>query len=160
MKRHAIGLVLLAGLLGGGALEAEAQGRPLRADGQQALDFGELLGGLAQVVAPTDPVYAARIQISGRNRDDVLVSFLLPAALQGPGGAVVPLVFGPGSAGYAPGQDINSQIAFDPAVSSVLTLPGNGRGMIYLGGTALPPAQAVVGAYSATITLTLSYVGN
>lgn len=151
---------MLAVLLGGAAVDAEAQGRPLRADGQQALDFGELLGGLAQVVAPTDPVYAARIQISGRRQDDVLVSFLLPAALEGPAGAVVPLMFGPGSAGYAPGQDINSQIAFDPAVSSVFTLPNNGRGMIYLGGTALPPAQAVVGAYSATITLTLSYVGN
>ena len=160
MNRHVIGLILLVALFGSTTVNAAAQGRPLRAQGQQALDFGELLGGLPQVVAPTDPVYAARIQISGRNRDDVLVSFLLPAALEGPRGASVPLVFGPGSAGYSPNLGINSQIAFDPAVSSVFRLPNNGRGMIYLGGTALPPAQAVVGAYAAAVTLTISYVGN
>jgi hypothetical protein len=73
---------------------------------------------------------------------------------------LVPLVFGPGTGGYSATQDIDSQVGFDPWVPTVLALPQNGRGMIYLGGTALPPAQAPAGAYSATVTLTISYVGN
>jgi len=32
--------------------------------------------------------------------------------------------------------------------------------MIYLGGTALPPAQATAGSYAATIVLTISHLGN
>ena len=72
----------------------------------------------------------------------------------------MPLSFGPAAAGYSPTRDIDSQIAFDPQVPNVLPLPNNGRGIIYLGGTATPPAQATVGAYAATITLTISYVGN
>lgn len=135
-------------------------GRPLRVDGQQPLSFGELLGGLPQTILRTDPLNSARIQISGRGNSDVLVSFLLPPALVGPGGATVPLSWGPGVAGYSPTRDIDSQIAFDPQVPNVLGLPNNGRGTIYLGGTAIPPAQATVGAYAATITLTISYVGN
>ncbi|MEX2466274.1 MAG: hypothetical protein WD995_05155 [Gemmatimonadota bacterium] len=168
MIRSAIRLVLLTMLVGGGSLEAQGPpgprppggGRPLRVDAQQALDFGELLGGLPQVVPANDPINAGRMQVSGQGGSDVLVSFLLPTALDGPGNAAVPLVFGPGAAGYSATQDIDGQLAFDPSISNVFTLPQNGRGTLYLGGTAIPPAQAVVGSYAATITLTISYVGN
>ena len=56
--------------------------------------------------------------------------------------------------------DIGAQVAFDPYASEVLTLPRNGRGMVYLGGVAMPPAQLPSGAYAGTITVTLSYLGN
>lgn len=135
-------------------------GRPLRVQARQALDFGVLLGGLPQVVLPSDAIHAAQIQIAGRGGSEVLVSFLLPSALRGPGGSAVALSFGAGSAGYSPTEDIDAQFAIDPSASNVLMLPRNGRGMLYLGGTATPPAQAAIGSYSATITLTLSYVGN
>jgi hypothetical protein len=164
MILRAIRFALLAAVVAAGSVEAQGRpgggGRPLRVQAQQALNFGELLGGLPQVVPSTDPVNAARIQISGRGRSEVLVSFLLPTALDGPGGGAVPLTFGPGSAGYSPDQGIAGQVAFDPETSNVFTLPQNGRGTIYLGGTALPPAQVIVGAYAATITLTVSYIGS
>jgi hypothetical protein len=32
--------------------------------------------------------------------------------------------------------------------------------MIYLGGTATPPASVPAGSYTGTITLTISYLGN
>ena len=72
----------------------------------------------------------------------------------------MPLSFGPGSAGYSPSRSIGDQLPFDPSGSAVLRLPQNGQGMIYLGGTATPPAQIPAGAYSGTITLTISYLGN
>ncbi|MEJ2539877.1 MAG: DUF4402 domain-containing protein [Gemmatimonadota bacterium] len=151
---------LLALLTLGIPADARGQGRPLRVRGEQDLAFGELLAGIATTVAPTDPLGAARLQISGAKDSDVLVSFFLPVALLGPGGAALPLSFGPGSAGYSPDRSIETQLAFDPAVPSVLQLPGNGRGLIYLGGTALTPSSIPAGSYDATITVTISYVGN
>lgn len=159
----------LVALLDVGSLDAQGPpggrppgggGRPLRVDGQQPLAFGELLAGIASTVAPTDPLNAARIRISGQGGADVLVSFLLPTALNGPGGATVPLMFGAGAAGYSPSEDIGAQVSFDPSLPNVFGLPQNGRGALFLGGTAMPPAQAPAGAYMATITLTISYVGN
>lgn len=161
-------LALLAMLVTAPALEAQGPpgprppdgGRPLRVDARQALSFGTLLPGVPTVVPSNDALNAASLEIRGQGGSDVLLSFLLPTQLDGPGGAGVPLTFGVGSAGYSPSQDINAQIALDPQASEVLALPGNGRGAIYLGGVALPPTQIPAGTYGATITVTLSYVGS
>lgn len=161
-------LAMLALLLGAPALEAQGPpgprppggGRPLRVDARQGLSFGTLLPGVPTVVPSNDALNAASVEVRGRGGSDVLLSFLLPTRLDGPGGAGVPLTFGVGSAGYAPSRDINAQIALDPQASEVLELPRNGRGMIYLGGIASPPAQIPPGTYGATITVTLSYVGS
>ncbi len=78
----------------------------------------------------------------------------------GPGGASIPLSFGPGMAGYSVLRTIETQLSFDPAVPILVTLPRNGRTRFFLGGTATPPAAAVIGSYSATIALIVSYIGN
>jgi len=159
-------ILLLLLLFGANGLESQGPpfrpggGRPLRVDPRQPLSFGTLLGGVAQTVARTDPLNAAQIRIRGTGDSDLLVSFLLPPALIGPGGASVPLTFGAGSAGYSPTRDVDDQRPFDPSAPTVLGLPRNGQGMIYLGGTALPPAQATAGSYGATIVLTISHLGN
>ena len=132
----------------------------MRVRPQQALDFGVLIGGVPEVVLPNDALRAAQVHVTGEGLSELLVSFLLPSGLAGPGGAMVPLSFGPGAAGYSPDGNIDAQAAFDPDLSEVFALPRNGRGTIYLGGTALPPAQVPSGTYTASITLTISYVGN
>jgi hypothetical protein len=154
-------------LLGTGALEAlgppgraPGGGRPLEATGEQPLDFGVLLGGVPHTVRRDDPLAAARIRIDGRGQGDVLVSFLLPPALVGPGGATVPLTFGAASAGYSPTRNIADQVVFDPASPAVFGLGEGGQGALFLGGTAETPTQAAAGLYGATIVLTISYVGN
>ena len=121
MNGRLIGVVLLALLLCGEA--AAAQGRPLRARGRQDLTFGQLLGGLPSTVLPTDPLNAGQIEVSSERLTEVLISFLLPPALIGPAGAAIPLAFGPGSAGYSIQRLIDNQIAFDPAVPILVTLP-------------------------------------
>jgi len=139
---------------------AAAQGRPLRARPVQSLNFGDLLGGIPTTILRTDPVNSGQFDIRGERLTEVLVELLLPSDLVGPGGSTVPLSFGPGTAGYSPDGSIGSQVAFDPAVPQPLRLPGNGRGAVFLGGTATPPGHVAVGAYAATITLTISYLGN
>ena len=161
MTRLLAGWGLVAVLLGA-PLEAQsaAPGRPLRVDGQQELYFGDLLTGLPSAVLRNDPVRAGRIQIAGEHHSDLLVSFLLPSALLGPGGADVPLVFGPTDAGWSPDRDIGLQLPFDPAAPTVIRLPTNGRGLIFLGGTALPAGTLPAGEYTSNVTLTISYLGN
>jgi hypothetical protein len=144
------------GLFGG---DAEAQ-RPLRVDAEQGLAFGDVIPGVPHVVSRTDPIGAARIEIRGANRSDIVLSFLLPLQLTGPGGAGLPLTFGAGAAGFSQSGNINAQVSFDPHSSVVFSLANNGKGTVYLGGTLLPPAQAPTGPYQATITLTISYVGS
>jgi hypothetical protein len=142
------------------SLPLEGQGRPTRVRAQQDLAFGELLAGVPTTVLPTDGLNAGQIRIWGRRNAEILVSFFMPGGLDGPGGALVPLSFGPGSAGYSASRTIGDQIAFDPSVPAVLRLPQNGQGMIYLGGTATPPASVNAGSYDGTISLTISYLGN
>lgn len=138
----------------------EGQGRPTRVRAQQDLAFGELLAGVPTTVPPSDGLNAGQIRIWGRGDSEVLVSFFFPGGLLGPGGASVPLAFGPGSAGYSASRSIGDQVPFDPLAPTALRLPRNGQGMIYLGGTATPPASIPAGSYTGTITLTISYLGN
>lgn len=138
----------------------DAQGRPTRVQARQDLTFGQLLAGVPTTVFPGDGLNAGQIRISGRRNTEVLVSFFFPQGLTGPGGASVPLTFGPGSAGYSPTRSIGNQIPFDPTAATPLRLPGNGQGLIYLGGTATPPHTVPAGSYTGTVTLTISYLGN
>ena len=161
--RRALPLLLAVAPLLAGVADAWAQtraGRPLRAMGVQELRFGTLLAGVPTTVLPTDPLDAGQMEVRGRRFSEVLISLLLPGDLVGPGGATVPLTFGPGSGGYSPSSTIGSQLAFDPTVPTVFTLPGNGRSTIYLGGTAHPPPQPPPGTYSGSITLSVSYISN
>lgn len=135
-------------------------GRPLSARGLQDLSFGDLIPGVPTTVLPTDPVSAARIEIRGHRGTEVLVDFLLPPELTGAGGAEVPLDFPAGSAGYSRDGSVEAQTSFDPTSAPVVSLPSDGRGTVFLGGTAAPPSGTPAGTYSATLTLTLSYVGN
>lgn len=135
-------------------------GRGIRVDVVQPLNFGTLIAGVPETVLPTDPIRAARLDLEARNRGNVLVWFLLPDELQGPGGASIPLDFPPNAAGFSPSGSIGSQSAFNPSGIRFLSLPADGTASLFLGGDASPPAQAAVGQYSATISLILFYLGN
>ena len=164
MIRPLIPALLLAILCSASPALAQGQGqgggRPLRAMGVQDLAFGTILPGVPTTILRTDPLNAGQFEIRGRRLTEVLVDLLLPQELLGPGGSGIPLLFGPGSAGYSPTGAITAQAGFDPDVPQALTLPGNGRGVIFLGGTANPPPLLSAGTYAATITLTLAYLSN
>jgi hypothetical protein len=68
----------------------------------------------------------------------------------------MPLVFGSNDAGYSSPETITSQVGFDPRVSFTTALDKNGRAEVFIGGTALPAPSQRAGAYTATITLTVT----
>lgn len=139
----------------------DAAGQSLRVDVAQQLNFGTLLAGVPETVLPTDALRAARLDLRGSGRGgSFLAWFLLPGQLGGPGGATIPLQFGPGSGGYSPSGAIGSQSAFNPRGFNFFTLPRDGTATLFLGGTAVTPAQAAVGRYTATISLVLFYLGS
>jgi len=151
MKR--VSVALIAALLLGVPLLAQV--RPLTVTGVRGLTFGAVL--------PASPRHSAdrsansgQFDIRGPNRKQVLLSFVLPAAMIGPGGALMPLSFGAGDAGYSQSQLIGSQVGFDPRQSFTATLSNNGRGSVFVGGTANPATNQRAGAYTATLTLNVT----
>jgi hypothetical protein len=129
--------------------------------GLQGLQFGDVLPGVPSTVPPSDAVNAASFEIRGQRNREVLISFLLPPALNGPGAGTIPLTFGPGSAAFVPFWFWPAyRIPFDPTVQVAANLSFFGRSLVLLGGTASPPSQTPAGSYSADVVLTLAYTGN
>jgi hypothetical protein len=157
-------LVVTVVFLLAGTGMAEAQGGPpLQVQGRQDLTFGDLLGGLPRHIPPTDPANAAQFRIQGRGNTEMILSFILPTGLTGPGGASLPLSFGPIDGGLSYSGNVTDQLPFDPRSPLLIVLPPGGgaqRAHIFLGGTATPPGQAPLGAYSGSIVLTLATVTN
>lgn len=150
--------------------------------GIQSLQFGTLTPGTPTVVAPLDPV-AAKWQFVGipnnqaaANRYADLTFVSLPSALNGPGGATLPIgtyqvrvalekngvdyyyypstyTVTPASPGIDPNPQING--------GATPTAPGvggnNGRTLVvYMGATVSPTAAQRAGVYEGTLTLTFS----
>ncbi|TVP42676.1 MAG: hypothetical protein EA350_14955 [Gemmatimonadales bacterium] len=142
-------------------LDAQGGGAPpLAAQGQQTLAFGDLLGGLARRIPPTDPADSGQFRVR-LFQTTAQVSFLLPAALQRAGGGELPLSFGPGDAIFTRTGGGAGSVVFDPTVGTVISGDSTpGWSWIYIGGTVLPPTSARPGAYTGTIVLTLADLGN
>jgi hypothetical protein len=130
--------------------------RPLTVTGIQSLTFGTLLPGMPSVVPRTDPARSGRFDVGGPHDTQGQVTFSLPAVLTGPAGATLPLTFGASDAGYSQSQNIGSQIGFDPKQPFLITFSGQGRGSVFLGGTARPAPTQRAGSYTGTITLNLA----
>jgi hypothetical protein len=134
----------------------QAQGKPITVTGVRGLGFGAVLPGVSRVVPRTDPANSGEYDIKGVKDSQVLLTFTLPVAMNGPAGAQMPLVFGSSDAGYSQSQAIGSQIGFDPKQSFTAVLSKNGRGSVFIGATANPATNQRAGAYTATLTLTVT----
>ncbi|MGH7522301.1 MAG: hypothetical protein ACREMI_13585 [Gemmatimonadales bacterium] len=151
MKRESwivIGAVLLA-------LPLQGQGKPLTVTGVRGVTFGAVLPGVPRVVSRTDPANSGQIDIRGP-KGPVLLTFVLPMAMTGPAGALMPISFGASDAGFSPTQAIGSQVGFDPKQPFTATLPNNGRASVFVGATANPTTNQRAGAYTATLTLNVT----
>lgn len=151
---------LLAGLVLVPAARAQGNGgRPLNAVSRQTLDFGTMFTGTPSKVSRLDALRAGQFELRGAKGSEVRVDLGLPAALNGPRGAKVPLVFAAGDGGYTRDGTIATAAPFDPRSALITTLSGNGRLYIFLGGTATPAARQSAGTYAGTVTLTIAYTG-
>lgn len=146
-------VLLLLGLLL--AAPASGQGgRPLRVRGERPLTFGVVFPGLSRHVLRTDPVGSGEFSVSGQKFLQILLQFTLPASLTGPGGSAMPLGFGSNDAGYSP-TTIGAQVGFDPNAGAAVQLDKNGRGSVFLGGTAQPTTAQAPGTYTGIVVLTV-----
>ena len=149
---------LTVALLLGGAAPLLAQGRPIRVEGIKPLAFGSILAGAPVVVGRADPVRAGQINLSAQPQSPIILQLALPTAMTGPLGATLPIAFGANDAGFSAQGVITNQTAFDPRNSTVvITNAQNGRGSVYLGGTAQPAFNQAPGTYTGVITLTVAY---
>lgn len=149
---------LMLALLLLGAPPLLAQGRPIRVEGVKPLAFGQILAGAPVIVLRTDPVRAGQINLSAQPQSQIILQLTLPTSMTGPLGATLPIVFGANDAGFSAHGAIGSQVAFDPRSSTVvITNSQNGRGSVYIGGTAQPVFNQAPGTYTGVITLTVAY---
>ncbi len=151
MKR--VSVALIGALLLAVPLHAQ---RPLTVTGVRGLTFGAVLPGVPRIILRTDPANSGEFDIRGPNNSQMLLSFVLPVAMTGPSGALMPLSFRAGDAGYSQSQSIGSQVGFDPKQPFTATLSNNGRGAVFVGGTANPTTNQRAGAYTATLTLNVT----
>jgi hypothetical protein len=148
-----IGLALL-----GAALPpvVGAQGKPLNVTGVRGLTFGVVFPGVPRVVLRTDAANAGQFDIGHAKFSPIQITFTLPAVMNGPAGATMPLVFGANDGGYSSPETITSQVGFDPRVAFATALDKNGRAAVFLGGRAQPAPSQRAGNYTATITMTIT----
>jgi hypothetical protein len=130
--------------------------RPISVTGVQSLAFGTLLPGIPTIVPRTDAAKSGQFTLTGPHDSQAQLTFTLPTVLTGPGGATLPLTFGASDAGYSQSQNIGGQIGFDPKQPFLITFSGQGRGSVFLGGTARPAPTQRAGSYTGTITLNLT----
>jgi uncharacterized protein DUF4402 len=135
-----------------------AQGQPVRVNGVRSVSFGTVFPGISKSVLRTDALNSGRFDIRAAAGTQLQLSFALPSAMTGPGGATMPLSFGGGDAGFSATQSVASQVGFDPRVPFVATMSGPpARAAVFLGGTVTPLASQPAGSYTGTITLTVVY---
>jgi hypothetical protein len=149
-------LAVGAAMLSAAAPPALRAQRPLTVTGVRGITFGAVFPGVPRVIPRTDPAGSGQFDIRGPNRAQVLLAFLLPLTMTGPAGAQLPLAFSSSDAGYSQSQSIGSQVGFDPKQPFTAVLSNNGRGSVFMGATANPAANQRAGAYTATITLTVT----
>jgi hypothetical protein len=129
--------------------------RPLAVTGIHPLTFGTVLPGVPAVVSRSSAANAGQFDLIGPHDTQAALTFTLPVVMTGPAAATIPLLFGGSDAGYSQSQSIGSQIGFDPRQPFVITFSQQGRGSVFLGGTAQPATTQRAGSYTATITLTV-----
>jgi len=158
--RWALAVLAVMTAAAAGAGQAEAQGRPLSASGQNDLTFASVFPGVPEIVSYADAVNAGAFQARGQKDSEVALTLTLPTALMAAGGRTLTLQFGPNDGAWNIQNDVATARAFDPRVVLTVRLSQQGRLFLWLGGTALPTATQAAGSYSGTVTLTAAYTGN
>src|SRR5574339_286399 len=81
------------------AVSLYGQGQPVRVNGVRSVSFGTVFPGISKSVLRTDALNSGRFDIRAAAGTQLQLSFALPTAMTGPGGATMPLSFGGGDAG-------------------------------------------------------------
>ena len=139
-----------------GSITATAQVQtPITVTGTQNLSCGNVFPGVAKAVAYTDATNAGKFSVAGQASTPVTYSFTLPANLTSAGNNL-PIGSWLGYENTANSTSGGSAIT-PSATPTTSTLSAGGALFFFLGATVTPPANLPAGAYSGTVTLTVSY---
>lgn len=127
--------------------------------GVRDLAFGPVVRGVQVTVAPSDPIKSGRFYIRHILNRTVRVAFTLPTRLtRTGGGGNLPLTFTTTSA-IAQGTGPSSvPVPFDPNTAITFTLVTSADFYVNLGGRVTPAANQATGNYTASITLTCTFM--
>lgn len=144
----AVGCALLAA-----APPAAAQ---VTVSARRNLAFGPVIRGIATHVLPSDAVKSGQFQFVTAIGNQVRLQFTLPTRLNGPSGATMPISFST-TDGIAVGSGPSSvPVTFNPNTAQTFNIVTSTTINVFLGGTVTPAAAQALGAYTNTITLTVT----
>jgi hypothetical protein len=126
------------------------------------LTFGSIFPGVPKAISKYSPGEAAEFFISGTPNAEVAIDFTLPPYMYTTGDNMQ-LVFSTTDCSFdtssAPDQTHPLNDNINPRHTIISRLGSSGL-TIWLGGTVIPSLNQKPGAYSGSITLTVSYTGN
>lgn len=124
--------------------------------GIRNLAFGPVIRGVATHVLPNDAVKSGQFRFVTAIGNDVRLKFTLPTRLNGPSGATMPISFGT-TDGIAVGTGPTSVPAtFNPNNTQTYNIVTSTTINVFIGATVTPAAAQAIGAYTNTITLTVT----
>ena len=161
-----------AQITGGIAVTTDILAAPLTGTGTSALQFGVIVPGTTTVTVLPRTTGGGEFRITGvKSRKSVDISFTLPAQLDGPAGAAIPLSFNGNFAGLCEIDTsgaciVPSFVTWNPITTPTFrdqpTRYQPGRKVyaydayqVYLGGTASPSATQRQGNYTASVGVLL-----
>lgn len=151
MRRFVLLMTLFMATALARSAEAQATVSPIR-----NLTFGPVIQGIPKHILPSDATRSGELQFIATLNDNIRIAFTLPTRLNGPTGATMPIAFST-TDGIAQGTGPTSvPVTFNPNVSSQFQLVSSNRILVYIGGTVSPAANQRTGAYTATITMTIT----
>jgi len=170
MKSPAVTLTLAAALSALSVTSLPAQSGPRRVPapepvslfviGHHVLRFANVLQGIPKSVDPRDFDNSALFEIRGGPGASVRAEFILPAALIGDGGAVLPVDFNAGDGFADPTRGQSSLgVVFNPHAPLITTLSSAGQMFLRLGGTVRPSRPQAGGEYRTIIVITVYNLG-
>ena len=130
-------------------------GAQITVQGIRGLAFGTVIPGVPSQVLRTDAVNSGQFEIRGPFLTFIRLTFTLPAVLNGPLGATMPVTFTTSDAGYSFSNVITNQTAFSPLAPYQTLIWIGGRSGVWLGGTVSPVAGQRAGNYTGTVVLSV-----
>ena len=137
------------------AVAPQAQGqltvRPLR-----NLGFGPVIQGIPKHILPSDAINSGEFDFTATLGNRVMIAFTLPTRLNGPAAATMPISFNTTDAIALGTGPTSVPVTFNPNVTPSFTLVSSNHILVFIGGTVSPTAGQRTGAYTGTITLTIT----
>lgn len=121
------------------------------------LQFGIVIRGVPNSVSPADPVKSGQFYFSTPGLgSQVRIQFTLPTQLNGPASATLPISFSTTDARLRGTAGSSAFVTLNPNTTTTLTATTSRDANVWIGGRVTPAANQVTGAYSNTITLTIT----